>query len=178
LWHMSTFIHKYIKLNGMGLPKIGIVVFILSVLLVMSAGCINSNSATNSANQPAMTPQANAAAIELHTEGFAAFTNGNYQAALDFYNQSIAADPKYTRAWMDKGNTLIFLNRTEEAISAYDSALALDKDLALVWNSRGEALMKLGRYSEARDSFDKALQVAPDFALAKVNRNLTLSKLK
>ena len=162
----------------MGLPKIGIVVFILSVLLVMSAGCINSNSAGNSVNQPAMTPQPNAAAVELHNQGFSAFTNGNYQAALDFYNQSIAADPKYARAWMDKGNTLIFLNRTEEAISAYDSALALDKNLALVWNSKGEALMTLGRYAEARDSFDKALQIAPDYAKAKMNRNLTLSKLK
>ena len=30
--------------------------------------------------------------------------NGNYTEALDLYNMAIAADPGYTRAWIDKGN--------------------------------------------------------------------------
>jgi tetratricopeptide (TPR) repeat protein len=140
----------------------------------LSSGCINNNSGT----QQIVTPTPLAAAVDLHMNGFNAYINGKYETALDFYNKSIAVDPKYTRAWIDKGNVLIKLNRTEEAISAYDSALALEEDLALVWNSRGEALMTLGRYAEARDSFDKALQIAPEFAKAKENMNLTLMKLK
>ena len=39
----------------------------------------------------------------------------DYASALDYYNQSLAADPKYIRAWIDKGNVLVRMNRTDEA---------------------------------------------------------------
>jgi tetratricopeptide (TPR) repeat protein len=154
----------------------GIVLVVLAIMLVivLSSGCTENNAGAN----PVMTPAPVPAAVDLHKKGFDAYINGNYTTALDFYNQSIAADPKYTRAWMDKGNVLVKLNRTSEAISSYDSALALENDLAIVWNDRGEALMTIGNYTEARDSFDKALQIAPEFATAKVNRDLALAKLK
>jgi tetratricopeptide (TPR) repeat protein len=82
------------------------------------------------------------------------------------------------RSWIEKGNVLISLNRTEEAISAYDSALTLNNDLPRIWNLRGEAQLTLGRYEEALDSFDKALKIAPEYAPAKENRNITLTKMK
>ena len=154
----------------------GIVLAVLALMLVtvLSSGCTGDNAGKN----PIMTPAPGPAAVDLHSKGFDAFINGNYTTALDFYNQAITADPKYTRAWMDKGNVLVKLNRTSEAISSYDSALALENNLAIVWNSRGEALMTIGNYTEARDSFDKALQIAPEFATAKANRDLALAKLK
>ena len=154
----------------------GIVLAVLAIVLVtvLSSGCTGNNAETN----PVMTPAPVPAAVDLHSRGFDAYIKSNYTTALDFYNQSIAADPKYTRAWIDKGNVLVKLNRTSEAISSYDSALALENDLALVWNSRGEALMTIGNYTEARDSFDKALQIAPEYAQAKANRDLALARLK
>jgi len=158
----------------MRFPGIIPTVIVVLVLTVMSAGCINNTSEKSQIASP--TPVV--AAVDLHMKGFNAYINGNYTTALEFYDQSIAADPKYARAWMDKGNLLAELNRTEDAISAYDSALAVNNNLALVWNSRGEALMTLGKYAEARDSFDKALKIAPEFGKAKENRNLTLEKLK
>jgi tetratricopeptide (TPR) repeat protein len=154
----------------------GIVLAVLALMLVtvLSSGCTENNAGAN----PVMTPAPVPAAVDLHIKGFDAYIKGNYTTALDFYNQSIAADPKYTRAWMDKGNVLVKLNRTSEAISSYDSALALENDLAIVWNDRGEALMTIGNYTEARDSFDKALQIAPEYANAKANRDLALAKIK
>jgi tetratricopeptide (TPR) repeat protein len=154
----------------------GIVLVVLAIMLVivLSSGCTENNAGAN----PVMTPAPVPAAVDLHKKGFDAYINGNYTTALYFYNQSIAADPKYTRAWMDKGNVLVKLNRTSEAISSYDSALALENDLAIVWNDRGEALMTIGNYTEARDSFDKALQIAPEYANAKANRDLALAKIK
>jgi tetratricopeptide (TPR) repeat protein len=149
------------------------VVIAIMFLMVIVSGCINSNST----NQQVITPAPSAAAVEFQKAGFNAYINGKNELALDYYNKSIAADPKYTRAWIDKGNILILLNRTDEAISAFDSALALESNLASVWNSRGEALMTLKRYAEARDSFDKALQISPEYSEAKENRELALTKL-
>jgi len=154
----------------------GIVPAIIGILLItmMSSGCINNNSA----NQQLLTPTPSIAAVDLYKSGFNEYINGNYSIALDYYNKSIAADSKYLQAWVEKGNVLLRLNRTSEALLAYDSALALESGLPRVWNNRGEALMTLGRYPEARDSFDKSLQLAPEYAQAKENRNLTLEKLK
>jgi tetratricopeptide (TPR) repeat protein len=149
-----------------------LVVVFLILVMTMISGCINSNTT----NKPVPTPDTSA--IYLTGNGYEAYLKGNYETALDYYNKSIAANPSYARAWREKGNVLILLNRTSEAIAVYDSALALDNNFPEIWNNRGEALMTLGRYAEARDSFDKALQIAPDYAKAKENRNLTLSKLK
>ena len=151
-----------------------LVIITMMVAILMCSGCINNNSA----NQQSVTPTQDVTASGLLRSGFSAFIKGDYEVALDYYNKSIAADPKYAPAWYEKGNTLIRLNRTEEAISAYDSAAAIESNIPEIWESRGEALMTLGRYAEARDSFDKALQIAPGFGKAKENRNLTLEKLK
>jgi len=149
-------------------------VLFMIIVIVLSSGCTGNNSETN----PIITQVPIPASIDLHNKGFDAYIKGNYTTALDLYNQAITADPKNTRAWIDKGNVLVKLNRTSEAISSYDSALALENDLAQVWNNLGEAQMINGEYEQARDSFDKALQIAPEYATAKTNRDLVLEKLK
>lgn len=150
----------------------------IMLVIVLSSGCTSATS-----KQPAcpnctvvLTPKTNA--VDLHDKGFDAYINRDYASALDFYNKSLVADPKYTRAWIDKGNVLIKMNRTVEGIAAYDSALALESNLPELLNMRGEALMATGNYTAALDSFDQALKLVPDFPKAKENRNLTLTKLK
>jgi tetratricopeptide (TPR) repeat protein len=153
----------------------GIVLAVLALMLVtvFSSGCTGNNADSNAVMTHVPVP----AAVDLHDKGFIAFINGNYTTALDLYNQSLAADPKYTRAWIDKGNVLVKLNRTSEAISSYDSALALENDLEMVWNSRGEALMSIGNYTEALNSFDNVLRIAPNSVIAKQNREFVLKKM-
>jgi tetratricopeptide (TPR) repeat protein len=154
----------------------GIVLAVIFIMLltVFSSGCTGNNANMN----PTITHAPVQTAIDLHKKGFDEYIKGNYPAALDFFNRSISADPKYTRAWIEKGNVLVKLNRSSEAISSYDSALALENNLAVVWNSRGEALITLGRYPEALDSFDNSIKIAPEYAPAIENRNLMRAKLK
>ena len=156
----------------------GIIPAVLALMLVavLSVGCTGNNTETTE-TYPLLTPPVQAAA-DLHMKGFEAYENGNYAAALDLYNQSIAADPGYMRAWMDKGNALMQLNRSAEAIAAFDVVLAHEDYVPNVWNSRGKALMATGNYSAARDSFDQALQQAPDFIEAKENLDLVLEKMQ
>jgi tetratricopeptide (TPR) repeat protein len=161
--------------------KRGIVLVIFAIMLaiILGAGCIS-----NTSTQP---PCANCTLVkttplgiagDLQKKGFDAYINLDYAKALDYYNQSLAADPKYIQAWIGKGNVLVRMNRTDEAVSAYDSALALENNMPEVWNSRGKAQMAAGSYTAARDSFDQAILLAPKFAEAQENRNLTLTKLK
>jgi tetratricopeptide (TPR) repeat protein len=146
----------------------------LMLAAVLISGCTMNIPGTNSIITPVPVP----AAVDLNEQGFRAFVAGNHTLALDFYNQSIAVDPKYTRAWINKGDVLVRLNRTSEAVSSYDSALGLENNLAIVWNSRGEAMMAEGDYTGAYESFNKSLQIAPEYVKAKENRNLAKEKMK
>lgn len=151
-----------------------LVSFLFVVFLGLSiSGCLNPTTGTAEGYQ--QTPAKEA--IDLHNTGFDAFVQGNYSVALEYYNKSISADPNYTRAWVDKGNVLMRLERPQEAVLAYDGALERDNSLAVVWNSRGEALMATGNYSDARDSFEHALQLAPKFAEAKENLDNVSKKI-
>jgi tetratricopeptide (TPR) repeat protein len=153
--------------------EIGLAIVVILLVTVLSSGCTGNNADTGKITTPTPVP----AAVDLQKKGFDAYIKGNYTEALDFYNQSVTADPKYARAWMDRGEVLVNLNRTYEAVSSYDSALALDNNSAIVWNDRGEVLMALGNYTAASESFDKALEIAPEYAIAKENRNLVLKKM-
>jgi tetratricopeptide (TPR) repeat protein len=156
-----------------------LVIFAITLVIILNSGCISKTSTQPPCENCTLvktTPLGIAA--DLHKKGFDAYINLDYAKALDYYNQSLAADPKYIHAWIDKGNVLVRMNRTEEAVAAYDTALALDNKTPEVWNSRGKAQMAAGNYIAARDSFDQAIQLAPEYAEAKENRNLTLTKIK
>jgi tetratricopeptide (TPR) repeat protein len=156
----------------------GIVLAVLALMLVtvLSSGC-TGNAPGTTETTPLVTTVA-PAAIELHKQGSDALINGNYTEALDLYNMAIAVDPGYTRAWLDKGNTLLVLNRSAEAIAVYDVVLAREDFVPNVWNNRGKALMATGNYSAALDSFEKAIQQSPEFTEAKENRDLVLEKMQ
>jgi tetratricopeptide (TPR) repeat protein len=158
---------------------IALAVLVLVLVIVFSSGCAGNKIETTERTEtnPTSTP-ADPEAVAFHKQGFDAFFKGNYNEALDLYNKSIAADPGYTRAWIDKGNALMALNRSAEAVSVYDEVLARADYLPNVWNSRGIALMATGNYSAARDSFDRVLQLAPDYPDAQANRDIALEKMQ
>lgn len=151
----------------------GIFLLVLVILFSVISGCVN----TNTVKELTPTPTSLTQAVEFHKIGFTAYIDGNYEKALEYFNKSLDVDPKFARAWMDKGNVLTRMNRSAEAIAAYDAALALDTNIPQVWNSRGEALMSLGRYAEALESFEKVLAINPDNSKAKENRERVLAKL-
>lgn len=152
-----------------------IIVMFIVLFGLLSSGCISSSSE----NQDNVKSTTLAPAMELYRNAIDAKNQGKYEIALDYFDQSIIADPTYTRAWIDKGDLLLQLNRSQEALSAYDSALALNNNVPEVWNFRGEALMTLGKYPEALESFEKALQITSNnYPAAQQNRDRVLAKLK
>jgi tetratricopeptide (TPR) repeat protein len=171
---MREILYKYMFINRI----VGPLLVILFVTTLYS-GCIgNTPEKKTCINCTSPIQTLTADAVKFFDKGSDAYINHDYSMALDFYNKSLEADPAYTKAWIAKGNVLIRMNRTSDAISAYDSALTIRNDLPEVWYSKGEALMTLGRYREASDSFEKVLILVPDYPLAKENRDLALAKQK
>ncbi len=71
-------------------------------------------------------------------------------------------DPKYAKAWSNKGVVLFNQGKYDEAIMAYDEAIQLAPYYAAVaatWNNKGVALKALGRTAEAEAAFTKAKEL-------------------
>jgi cytochrome c-type biogenesis protein CcmH/NrfG len=49
-----------------------------------------------------------------------------YEEALGAYEHALQIDPKDSKAWIGKGDTLAYLGRLEEARTAYERAWELD----------------------------------------------------
>jgi len=63
--------------------------------------------------------------------------------------------------WIDRGNSLIFLRRFEDAILAYDHAIALHPTNYQAWYGKGTALSRTGKQDDALSAFDRALTIYP-----------------
>ena len=61
--------------------------------------------------------------------------------------------------WLNEGNALRELKRSEEALAAHEQALRLDPNYANAWNNKGITLDRLGKSSEARQAYDRAHQL-------------------
>jgi len=87
----------------------------------------------------------------------------NNKNAIELYNQ---------------GNTLIQLQRYEEALAIYEKAGDIKPNYPQAWYGQGKALFQLKKYQEALIVYDKAIQIKPNYLEAWTNRGFVLVSLK
>ena len=107
-----------------------------------------------------------------------AFFRGDYELALEAFESVLEKDRECMLAWKCKADTLMKLNRCDEALECYDRALEIDPTQAKIWYSRARTLEKLGSLKEALESLDKALKVDPELDFGISARALLLRKLE
>jgi len=81
----------------------------------------------------------------------------------------------------NRGNTLMSLQRHDDALAAFDRAIALDADFRQAWQNRGITLTRLGMLREALDNYERLIRLtAPRDAHlpeAQANRAWALDRL-
>lgn len=85
---------------------------------------------------------------------------GDYQLALNLFNQVIESDPSNARALHHKANVLDLMGNHSEAIKCYDSALECDPFNAELWYNKGMTLRKLGQHEEGIEHIRKGISLA------------------
>ncbi len=70
--------------------------------------------------------------------------------------QPVSADD-----WNDRGNSLMFSRRYNDAVKAYDKAIAMSSTNYKAWYGKGTALAKLGKIDEAIAAYDNVLTIHP-----------------
>jgi len=121
-------------------------------------------------------PQVNMPAIEAYAKGYGqryqAYTDEGYQAAIELFNQAIAADPDYANAYYERGNAYYDLGDYNSAIADYETALDKGRNDANVRWNLGWTYYLVGRYEDAY-AMNRA-QIADDPTLVGVRYNQAL----
>ena len=100
---------------------------------------------------------------------FYLYSRTTMPAARELFEQAIAIDPSYARAWAGVADCCAFLylnvgrhsEDVERADAASRQAIELAPALAEAHASRGTALSLLGRHEEAQRAFEEAIRLDP-----------------
>ncbi|MCK6553140.1 tetratricopeptide repeat protein [Candidatus Binatia bacterium] len=112
----------------------------------------------------------------LYSRGLVDFHAGKYQAALQKFDEAVAADPADTFARYYRGITQARLGNNAAAVDDLKAALAAKPDLQQGWLELGDALVQTGQYDDAIPWLEKA-QGVPALA-ADASFSLGLAQLR
>ncbi len=102
---------------------------------------------------------------------------GDYEKALDLYDQAIALKPKLAEAYWGRCYSLNKLQKPDKAIVACNDAIDLKRNYPEALWSKGNALDQQKQTREALELYEKATRIKPDFAEAWVDRAVALQSL-
>jgi tetratricopeptide (TPR) repeat protein len=105
----------------------------------------------------------------LSNRGVAYRLKGDYDRAIQDYNQAIKLNSKFAQAYNNRGVAYDNKGEYNHAIQDYDQAIKL-KPSAEVHFNRGNAYLGKGQYDHAIDDYNQALKLKSDFASAFDNR--------
>jgi tetratricopeptide (TPR) repeat protein len=98
------------------------------------------------------------------------YEKGDYQGAIQAFNQAIQLNPNYEDAYLSRGATRRNLGDNQGASADYDQALRIAPNFAEVYVNRGVTRSELGDKQGAIADYNQALQINPNLAYAYYNR--------
>lgn len=113
--------------------------------------------------------------VEFFLQGATFTIRGDYEGALNAYDEAIKILPNYADAWSGKATIFELQGKYDEAAKAYDEAIiGKAHELAVAWNSKGEVLYKQDKYEEAIDAYNESIQLDPNLTDAWSNKGVVL----
>jgi tetratricopeptide (TPR) repeat protein len=97
--------------------------------------------------------------VKLFERGQSAHARGDFQKALEFYEEAIKVRPEFPEAEFQKGNALVGLGRLADAESGFRRAIELRKDWSLPYSALGALLVRLNRDSDAESPLRQAVRL-------------------
>ena len=114
----------------------------------------------------------------LFHQGLASSNKGEYEEAIQKYNEAVELNPNHAEFYNNRGNTKDKLGQHPEAVADYDKAIELKPNDAETYYNRGAAKYHLEQYLEAISDFNKAIELNPNNERAYSNRGISKGKLE
>ncbi|NJR14674.1 MAG: tetratricopeptide repeat protein [Calothrix sp. CSU_2_0] len=107
---------------------------------------------------------------DLYRKGTRLISEGKYESAIPIFDQAIASEPSYYRAWLMRGYAFYCMERYEDAQISYNKALELQPDSSDSWYYKGIIFADTHQIDEALSCFHKAIEIQPDYLEALCQR--------
>lgn len=101
-----------------------------------------------------------------HWLGVVYYQKGEMDKALERFNRSVAANPKFPQNYPMLAQTLAKMGKYQEAVTAYEKWTAVEPESELPWTQLGIAHLGTHNLDKAREALDKALAINPKSGLA------------
>ncbi len=114
---------------------------------------------------PASGPAAGSEATQLTSRGNTCFNRGDFEGAIEAYNQAILKDGTFGVAYSNLALTYLTRGQFAEAILLYQKSVDLlgsDKEKAIAWNGLGNAYRCVNDYTNAVAAYQRAAELDPE----------------
>lgn len=152
-----------------------------------------ASSTNNPLDQPSLANKGGDGFVAYYNQGNAYYKVGDYEGAIDKYNQAIQLKPKDAQAYLNRGNARYEVAQHSgdpdrlyrAAIDDFNKSLFLKPKQGEAFLSRGIVRYEVAQYSKTPESdlslavndFNQALNLSPKVAKAYVKRGIVHYKL-
>ncbi|MCP4615048.1 MAG: tetratricopeptide repeat protein [Bradyrhizobium sp.] len=102
-----------------------------------------------------------AQAIAYNNRGNAYIAKGDFDRAIQDFDQSIKLNANYAKPLSNRGVALMRKGEYDGAIEAFDEAIRLKPSYANAYLNRAEAYLKKGDHARAIEDYDEAIRLNP-----------------
>ena len=92
-------------------------------------------------------------------QGKVAFRRGDFDLAIRYFDEAIRLDPKYAKAYNNRGYTYTLKGEFDKAIADLTEAIQLNPNLAQAYCNRGLAYRAKGDTTKAEADFARAKEL-------------------
>ncbi|WP_017295451.1 serine protease [Geminocystis herdmanii] len=136
----------------------------------------NLSNANNSLNESEVAKSLNVDEYLNRAKDY--YEQGEYEKAIDEYNQALKINPNFAESYFYRGSTYGTINKYDNAISDLNQALKINPTFAHAYLSRGIIYANQQQYTKAISDLNEALKINPNFAYAYYNRGTSYLYLK
>ncbi|HEX8178971.1 MAG TPA: tetratricopeptide repeat protein [Pyrinomonadaceae bacterium] len=112
-----------------------------------------------------------------YKNGLSSLWLGNYDGALDSFENAVNKNPRRVEAWIQVGYCKVKQGKNTEAIRAYKRALSLRPNSVETYNKLGDAYYYAANFDEAIVAYKQAARLRPDQPEAYYNLGMTYLEL-
>jgi tetratricopeptide (TPR) repeat protein len=106
------------------------------------------------------------------------FNSGNKENAYRNYQAVLKFEPKNIEALQGAADSLLSLEKYDEAVVFYDKLLEVEPNNVSAWYDKGVALGHLGKYEEEIECYRAVLKIMPDNPKAENNLGVALQMIE